>query len=108
MPAYPTLPIATKVVPVNALKTDISDSGDVRAIDLSAQNVYRLDITHPLLDATERNTLTSFYTTNKGVVVTVTAGDGNTYDCLITREPTITVVTPIRFTAKITLVGNRN
>ena len=48
MPAYITLPQLTKVRPVNGLKTDISEGGDVRAVNLGANNVYRVEITHPL------------------------------------------------------------
>ena len=108
MPAYITLPQLTKVRPVNGLKTDISEGGDVRAVNLGANNVYRVEITHPLLDATDRDSLISFYNTNKNTVLTVTAGDGNTYDCLITQEPEVQVVTPTRFTCKATLFGNKN
>lgn len=108
MPAYVTLPQLTKVQPVNGLKPDISEGGDVRAVSLGANNVYRVEITHPLLDATERDSLISFYSTNQNTVVTVTAGDGNTYDCLIAQEPEVQVVTPIRFTCKAILFGNKN
>lgn len=108
MANYPTLPLLTKVTPANGVDIDISSGGGVRGRDLGAANVYKVDITHPLIDSAELATLTTFYGTNKGLVVTVTAGDGNTYDCLITKEPTVTIKTPIRFDAKASLIGTRN
>lgn len=108
MAAYPTLPMRTRVTPLNDRKSDLSEAGYVRQVDLSAQQAYQLDIEHPYLTSSERSTLLTFWSTNKGTTVTVTAGDGNTYDCLFVNEPAGEVMNSTFSTYTVRLVGKRN
>lgn len=107
MPSYPSLPLLSKVTPINDRKTDVSEAGTVRQVDLSAAQVYRVNVTHNYLTAAQRTTLQSFWATNKGVVVTVAAGDGHSYDCLFTNEPSVETVNGVFFDASVELTGNR-
>ncbi len=108
MAAYPSVAKLTKITPLNDRKSDVSDAGYVRQVDLSAQQVYQLDIEHPYVSSTDRTTITSFWTANKGTTCTVTAGDGNTYDCLFTNEPYVEAINGTLWSVKVKLIGKRN
>lgn len=108
MANYPTIPQKTRVVPTNDIITEISDAGDVRSANLAAKQVYRLTLQHPLLTLTERNTLVSFWGTNKNLVVTVDGGNGETYDCLFTNEPSEKTDNGTWFDMSVILEGNKN
>lgn len=108
MAAYPTLPMRTRVTPLNDRKTDVSEAGYVRQVDLSAQQVYRIDVRHEYLTDSELSTLLTSWSTNKGTTITITAGDGYTYDCLWTQEPRLEVLNGTWQHADVTLIGKRN
>ena len=97
----------TVISPELAIRSDVSDSGAVRAVDLSEELSYSIEVTHPLLDATDRDTILSFYASNRNTFTQISPGDGRDYDMLITTEPTVKVVTPIRFTLTSKMVGNK-
>ncbi len=108
MAAYPTLPRRTRIKPArDQFARDVSDAGVPRIVDLTASVLYEIEISHERLSATERNTLTSFWATNKGTVVTVSGPDGEDYDCPLVGEPEIQDVTATRFDVRVQLVGNR-
>lgn len=107
MAAYPSLGRRTRVRALNNRKTDISESGTVRIVDLSAAQVYQINVEHPLIDSTDRATLRSFWTTNKNLVVTITAGDGYSYDAYFVNEPEVEVINSVRSNVSVVLVGNR-
>ena len=107
MAAYPSVPMLTVVEPRASLKIDAAVSGAVRGVDLSAEDIFDIEVTHTLLTAAERDTVINFYNANKALVVALTAGDGNTYDVLFTARPGVSVVTPIRFTVTAKMVGNK-
>lgn len=105
--AYPTLPMLTKVRPAQSIVRDRSDGGTVRVASLGIADRYDIEVEHPLLDSTDKGTLTTFWGSNKYTVITITAGDGHTYDCLLDVEPEWEVVTPTRFTGRLTMNGTR-
>ena len=106
MAAYPSVGMLTTVTPDTALRHDVAESGAVRAVDLSEAMAYAITVSHPLLDATDRDTILNFYAANKNSLVTLTAGDGRTYDVLFTTEPTVEVINASRFTLTSHLFGN--
>jgi hypothetical protein len=105
--AYPSIGKRTKVRALNDRKTDISEAGTVRIVDLSAAQVYQIAVEHPLLNSTDLATLRTFWTTNKNLVVTISAGDGYSYDAYFVNEPEVEVVNSVRSNVRVTLVGNR-
>lgn len=107
MAAYPSIGKRTKVRALNDRKTDISEAGTVRIVDLSAAQVYQIAVEHPLLNSTDLATLRTFWTTNKNLVVTISAGDGYSYDAYFVNEPEVEVVNSVRSNVRVTLVGNR-
>ena len=108
MAAYPTLPMLTDVTPLNDRETDISEAGGVRQVDLSAAQVYRIDIHHPLLTTTQVGTLLTSWSTNKGTTMTITASDGYSYSALWTQEPRVKQVNGTWRQAEVTLIGSRS
>ena len=108
MAAYPSLPIQTRVRVIRDTITEgFADDGTLRAADLGGKVLYGLDITHPLLSSSERDTLDTFWAANKNTVVAVSAGDGHDYDCLLIGEPDSQVVSASRWTVRVSLRGNR-
>jgi len=106
MAAYPAIGMLTIITPEGGIRHDIAESGAVRAVDLSEEMAYSVQINHPLLDATDRDTILAFYTANKNSIVTLTAGDGRIYEVLFTTEPTVDVVSATRFTLTADMFGN--
>ena len=79
MAAYPSIGLRHNIKPLNPRKGDVSDAGTVRTVDLNEVTAYRIVITHPYTDSTDRATLQSFYDTNRNSVNTITIA-GDTYD----------------------------
>lgn len=109
MATYPSIPRRTRIrIAEDGFILDRSDAGTARVVDLSAEVLYSLEITHPLLDGTDRDTLIAWWATNKGGVHTVPGPDGNNYECPIVGEPEVTDVTATRFNVRVNVVGNRS
>ena len=104
---YPAVPKKTSVVPDSRTIVDASDSGAVRAVDLVDSVAYSIDISHPMIDAAQRDELIAFYEGNLGAVTSVTAADGRSYSVLINSAAEIEVVTPLRFNVRARLPGNQ-
>ena len=107
MATYPTLGKRTTVRALNDRKTDISEAGGVRIVDLSAAQVYEVQVEHPLISATDLATLRTFWTTNKNVANTITAGDGYSYSGYFVNEPEVDVINNSWANARVTIVGSR-
>lgn len=108
MAAYPSVAKLSRITPINDRRSDISEAGYVRQVDLSAEQVYQLDLEHPYVSSTDRSTLAAFWLANKGTTVTVTAGDGYTYDCLFVNEPAVEAINGTWWNVRAQLVGKRN
>ena len=106
MAAYPSIGMRTVVSPVASIIIDTAASGAVRGIDLSAADVFEIEVTHPLISAADRDTIISFYTSNKALIVALDAADGNTYDAMFKARPTVEVVNATWFTVTSSVVGN--
>jgi hypothetical protein len=107
MATYPSLGKRTTVRALNDRKTDISEAGGVRIVDLSAAQVYEVQVDHPLINSTDLATLRSFWTTNKNSANTITAGDGYSYSGYFVNEPVVDVINNSWATARVTIVGSR-
>ena len=107
MATYPSLGKRTTVRALNDRKTDISEAGGVRIVDLSAAQVYEVQVEHPLINATDLATLRSFWTTNKNAANTITAGDGYSYSGYFVNEPEVDVINNTWSNARVTIVGSR-
>lgn len=108
MAAYPTSPaFKSTVKPASKLRLNVTESGKVRASSLAEEDVYRIEVIHPLITSAEVNTLQSFYTTNRYSDNTITASDGDAYDCWFESDYEIESVGPTFFNARTTLIANR-
>ena len=107
MATYPSLGKRTTVRALNDRKTDISEAGGVRIVDLSAAQVYEVQVEHPLINATDLATLRTFWTTNKNSANTITAGDGYSYSGYFVNEPEVDVINNSWANARVTIVGSR-
>jgi|GEM_PF-3808985 len=108
MTAYVTAPTQTRVRPASQQYVlDTSDAGKPRIADLEAEVLYSIEITHPLCSSTERDTIETFWTTNKATVVDVAAADGHTYECPLVGAIDWRQVSASRQTGTVTLAGNR-
>jgi hypothetical protein len=107
MATYPSIGKRTTVRALNDRKTDISDAGGVRIVDLSAAQVYEVKVEHPLINSTDLATLRTFWSTNKNAANSITAGDGYTYSGYFVNEPEVDVINGSWATARVTIVGSR-
>lgn len=110
MATYPAVDFKTKSIKRrNKPSVDISETGIVRAQDLSAVAVYDIEIEHPFITASQVNTLQSFYDSNKFLEITTQAlSDGATYTCLMVDEPEIKDLNGIYKHVTQRLVGTRD
>lgn len=75
MAAYTTtIGLNYNIAPATRQRVDFTDAGDVYSTDLGEKIVYDLRINHPHVNATDRDTLHTFYSTNRTSVNTVTLG----------------------------------
>ena len=107
MAAYPSsIGLQFTITPINGPEIDLSDNGDVRSVDLSASLAYRIEITHPVINTTDRGTLITFYDTNKTSVNTITLA-GETYDVLFENPYTVESLSATYFNVSTSLIGNK-
>lgn len=67
---------------------DEADDGSLRGRSAYAENMYDLEIIHPWISTTDKNTLLTFYDTNKTAVNTFTLdADGNDYSVVFVQPP---------------------
>lgn len=108
MATYPTtIGKKTTVRALNDRKTDISEAGTVRIVDLSAAQVYEIRVEHPLITSAQLSTLRTFWTTNKNAANTIAAGDGYSYSGYFVNEFEVDVINDSWATARCTIVGSR-
>ena len=90
MAAYPSTDVATTITPLrNGLITRRTASGKMRSVDLNVKDVYRIEFFHRAINATDRNTLVSFFDTNRTLVFTFSPlYESTVYDCRFVREST--------------------
>lgn len=107
MAAYPSsIGLQFEITPLNGPEIDLSDNGDVRSVDLGASLAYRIEITHPVIDDTDRATLIAFYDANKTDVNTITLA-GETYDVLFENPYSVQSLSATYFDVSTTLIGNK-
>lgn len=104
MATYPSIGLQHRIAPLGGLRVDISDAGGVRGVDLGEETTYRIQISHPLVDATDRDTLLTFYNTNKTATNAITLA-GSTYDVLFQQDYTVESVSASYFNLSTVLVG---
>lgn len=107
MATYPSIAKKTRVRALNDRKTDVSDAGDVRIVDLSAAQVYEVTIEHPFVSSADLATLRTFWTTNKNASNTIAAGDGYSYAGYFVNEFEVDVINSTWANARCTIVGSR-
>ena len=106
MAAYPSIGLQHNISPLNPRISDVSDAGTVRTVDLNEVTAYRISITHPLIDSTDRATLQTFYDTNRDSVNTITLA-GDTYDVQFMQDYSVESVSSAFFDLSTVLVGNK-
>jgi len=94
------------ISPRNSRRVDVSDAGTVRLVALSEETAFTIDITHPIIDSTDRDTLLTFYQTNKNNTNTITLA-GSTYDVLFAGDYAVESVSASYYTLSVTLVGTK-
>lgn len=106
MATYPSIGLKHDIRPNAPREVLVADSGAVRAFDLGAATTYRISITHPIINATDRDTLLTFYATNKNSTNAITLA-GSTYDVLFEDEYRVQSISASYFTLSVTLTGTK-
>jgi hypothetical protein len=106
MAAYPDIGLQFDVQHINGPQSDLSEAGTFRTLDLTTQDAYRVRIVHPLVSATDRDTLEAFYTANKGSDNTITLG-GKDYTLKYERGYSIRSISATYFELATTMIGSR-
>jgi len=80
MAAYPSIPIdnSTQISADGGISVDRAEDGTIRGRVSYAETVYTMKLVHTLLTSTQRDTLMTFYDTNKALSWTFTY-DSDTY-----------------------------
>lgn len=106
MAAYPSIGLQYDISPANRRRVEVSEAGGVRFINLGAATVYNIKITHPIINATDRDTLLNFYTTNKNNVNTITLA-GSSYNVQYLADYNVETVSASYFTLTCLMVGTK-
>jgi hypothetical protein len=104
MAAYPSIGLRHDIRPLTARRVDVSDAGTIRSVDLGDETVYRIAITHPVINSTDRDTLLAFYVANRNAVNTITLA-GSTYDTQFEGDYAVESISADYFNLSVGLVG---
>jgi hypothetical protein len=102
--AYPSIGLQYDITPINKRWVEISEAGTIRFINLGAATAYSIKLTHPIINATDRDTLLAFYTTNKNNVNTITLA-GQAYNVHFLHDYEVESLSASYFTLSVTLAG---
>ena len=75
-----------ELVPSDGITSDVADDGTIRGLVNFADTVYVGQLVYSYIDSTDRNTLQTFYDTNKALSFSF-AYDGDTYTMRYIRHP---------------------
>jgi len=108
MAAYPSVAqtSGTTVTPKPGIDIDISTSGTLRGVNKYVEEVADITVEHDLIDTTDKDSIITFYTSNKATEFTFTYnGDSTVYDCLFTSKPQVTWIAPGLWKVTSKLIG---
>ena len=104
MAAYPSIALQHDIRPANPRRVSISDAGTVRLVSLGEATAYTIRLVHPIINSTDRDTLLTFYSTNKNNANTITlAGSG--YNIYFLSDYEVESVSASFFTLSVTVAG---
>jgi hypothetical protein len=106
MATYPSDPRLTTVRELNPIRRSITDDGTARFQDRGEDRATRITIVHDWITSTVRDSLLSFYTTNKLLSVAIAASDGITYDAFYIGYPAVAQRTGTFYRLTAILEGN--
>ena len=106
MATYPSIGLKHDIRPATSRRISISEAGKVRGVDLSEATVYRIDLTHPLVNSTDRDTLLAFYDSYKYTVNEITLA-GATYDIQFESDYQVESVSASYFNLSVSLLGTK-
>lgn len=106
MAAYPSIGLRYKIKPKDDQRLDVSAAGGIRGVDLSEDTVYRISITHPTIPQADKDTLLTFFDTNKASTNTITLG-GDDYSVTYAEDYSIKQDSGSYFTLSTVLYGVR-
>lgn len=104
MAAYPSIGLQHKITPATSRRVSVSDAGTIRSVDLSEATVYNIQLTHPVINSTDRDTLIAFYVANKNSVNTITLA-GASYNVHFASDYTVDSISAAYFNLAVDLVG---
>tara|TARA_A100001201_G_scaffold143757_1_gene147257 strand:+ start:7208 stop:7537 length:330 start_codon:yes stop_codon:yes gene_type:complete len=108
MPALPTTPpFRTRVSPATKNTAKLAESKKVRLYSLGEGDAYRITVSYPFITSAQLSTLETFYDTNRDLDNTISASDGNSYNCWFESGFTVVNNGPTYFTASATLLAER-
>lgn len=108
MAIYPELfqAYSSARVPVNNIKTEVAADGTVRAQNNYSATVYNFSIIHPYLTTAEKDSIQTFYNTNKALPFTFNfAKDSADYTLIFLGEPNFNKVTANYWTVTTKAIG---
>ena len=88
--AFPTQDFKSDIIPISETVMDRSDGGTPRGQRLADADTYRINITWPIVSATQLTAIRSAWNTSGHSEVTVTANDGEDYTGIWRQEPRVT------------------
>ena len=94
--------------PVTNTKIDLSADGTVRGTTQFSNTVYDFNIKHPLITTAEKNSIQTFYDTNKNLTFSfVYDGDSATYNLVFKNEPQMVPRAPGYWDVIMSAIGNK-
>lgn len=89
MPAYPSTPLmhpASTIRPRRSVTVTDAEDGTIRGVQLYTSESYDIEIEHRTITKTQKDSLESFYASNKTAQIDIT-WDGSTYNCRFVQKP---------------------
>lgn len=110
MASYPVLlqDAKSRRKPVNSIKVDLAGDGTPRGRVMHSKTVYNFTVTHPLISTIDRDSIQTFYDTNKDLEFTfVWDADGLSYTLMFLGEPDPTWVAAGYWNVTMNAIGTK-
>lgn len=108
MATYPDIPGEFRLSVLVSKELNLAPSAQPQQTEITEVPVHRITIVHKRATVAQRDSVRSFYATNKRILTTVDPQDGRTYDCLFEQEPMYRQDSATSYDITVRFIGTKN
>lgn len=110
MATYPVLnqSYESTVSPIDNNKVSTSADGTLRAKVTYSETVFELNVVHPFLSTTDKDSIITFYNTNKNLNFTFNlASESQDYTCIFKSQPEVQKISSSFWNVTMKAIGTQ-